>query len=208
VVKNLNKDFPAVAIQTLELDLGSPESIRKAAKELNESISHLDILINNAGQMSIPKLTLTPQGIEYQFAANHIGHFLFTNLVMPKLIAAAKKNEPGATRIVNLTSNWYQFSPVRFDDINFSGNPIPDEQQPDKEHLAQFGIDTQEVYIPEVAYGQSKTANILFGVYLTEHLQAKGILSIAVHPGGMSFRAINILVAPYFSTRGTVKLLG
>ena len=74
--------------------------------------------------------------------------------------------------------------------------------------MAQFGIDTQEVYIPEVAYGQSKTANILFGVYLTEHLQAKGILSIAVHPGGMSFRAINILVAPYFSTRGTVKLLG
>lgn len=185
MVNGLNKDFPTVPIQILELDLESPQSIQKAAKELNASVEHLDILINNAGQMAIQERTLTTQGIEYHFAVNYLGHFLFTNLIMPKLIAAARTNEPGSTRIVNLSAGWHQFSPVRFDDFNFSGNPIPDEQQPDKEYLAKFGHDTEALYIPEVGYAQSKTALILFGVYLTEHLRKRGILSIAVHPGGI-----------------------
>ncbi|PQE17068.1 hypothetical protein CJF30_00003772 [Rutstroemia sp. NJR-2017a BBW] len=186
VVAELSAAYPDVKIETLHLDLASTASVRAAAKELSSKISHLDILINNAGVMSVQDLTLTKEGVEMHFATNHVGHFLFTNLIMGKIIAASKKAQPGSTRIVMLSGGWHQFSPVRFDDLNFEGKPIPEDQQPDKAYLAKFGHPTDNSYIPEVAYAQSKTANILFATYLTEHLYKKhGILSFAVNPGGI-----------------------
>lgn len=184
VVAELSQSFPLVKLQTLELDLESPDSIRKAAQELNASISHLDVLINNAGIMSVQERTLTAQGIEVQFATNHLGHFLFTNLILEKLKAAAQNSPDGATRVVNVSGGWHQFGPVRFSDLNFEGKPMPEEEKPDKDYLAKFGHSTENLYIPEVAYAQSKTANILFSVYLTEHLSKHGIISFALNPGG------------------------
>ena len=63
---------------------------------------------------------------------------------------------------------------------------MSEDQKPDIEYLAKFGHDTVSVYIPEVAYAQSKTANILFSVYLTQHVCKVGILSFAANPGGQS----------------------
>ncbi|TGO34335.1 hypothetical protein BHYA_0202g00200 [Botrytis hyacinthi] len=94
VVAELQATYPDVKVQTLELDLASTESVRAAAKELNSKISHLDILINNAGVMSLQELTLTKEGVEMHFATNHIGHFLFTNLILGKLVAASRKARP------------------------------------------------------------------------------------------------------------------
>lgn len=89
------------------------------------------MLINNAGVMAIPDLTLSEDGIEMSFATNHIGHFLFTNLIIGKLIAASKSS-PTPTRIVNLTSFGHQFSPIRFSDINFTkkASELPEEERP------------------------------------------------------------------------------
>jgi NAD(P)-dependent dehydrogenase (short-subunit alcohol dehydrogenase family) len=64
----------------------------------------VDILVNSAGIMGINELTLTPDGIEIHFATNHIGHLLFTNLIMPKLIKAAESKPKASARIVNISS--------------------------------------------------------------------------------------------------------
>ncbi|TVY83963.1 hypothetical protein LSUE1_G001927 [Lachnellula suecica] len=185
LLTELRETYPNVPFQALELHLELPDSIRRAAEELNASITHLDILINNAGVMSVQELILTPAGIESHFAINHLGHFLFTNLIMEKLIAGAKRSGPGKTRVINLAGDWHHFSQIRFDDLSFQGNPIPLEQQPDKDYLAKYGLATDNVYIPEVGYAQSKTANILFSVYLTQHLSKYGILSFSPNPGGV-----------------------
>ncbi|MER5532914.1 SDR family NAD(P)-dependent oxidoreductase [Streptomyces mirabilis] len=115
----------------------------------------LHILVNNAGVMALPTLDLTPDGWEEQFAANHLGHFALA-LGLHDALAAA-----GNARIVSLSSRGHHASPVEFDDVNFSSRP----------------------YDPWLAYGQSKTANVLFAVGASSHWAADGITANAVHPG-------------------------
>ena len=116
----------------------------------------LHILVNNAGVMASP-LTRTPEGWESQFATNHLGHFgLATGL--HRALAAA-----GGARVVSVSSSAHLRSPVVFDDIMF------DERE----------------YEPWSAYGQSKTANVLFAVDATRRWAGDGILVNALHPGGI-----------------------
>ena len=98
-------------IRTLTLDLNSQAAIRKAAEEVNGYGIVIDVLINCAGIMAAP-YAKTEDGIESQFGVNHIGHFLFTNLIMSSI------KQPGG-RVVNLTSEGYSACGVRFDDPNF-----------------------------------------------------------------------------------------
>jgi NAD(P)-dependent dehydrogenase (short-subunit alcohol dehydrogenase family) len=117
----------------------------------------LHILVNNAGLMALPGLELTPDGWELQFATNHLGHYALAVGLHDALA------EGGDARIVSLSSRGHLRSPVVFDDINFNSRP----------------------YDPWVAYGQSKTANVLFAVGTTRHWSADGITANAVHPGGI-----------------------
>ena len=128
------------------------------------------------------KHEFTAEGIEAQFGANHIGHFLFTNLLMPQLFVAAQSNAPGVTRVVNLTSLGHRLSPIRFHDYNFEGKEIPQEEQHRPLSPALAG-GQKGAYNGYVSYGQAKTANILFSVELNKLLKEKGIISYAVHPG-------------------------
>ncbi|KAH6656004.1 hypothetical protein BKA67DRAFT_676064 [Truncatella angustata] len=185
VANKLHKQFPELVSKVIRLDLSSQTSIREAADEINGVIHHLDILINNAGVMSVQERTLSEDGYEIQFAVNHLGHFLLTNLLMPKLLVAAKHNEPGATRVVNLTGNWHNFSPIRFSDINFTTNELPPEELPNVALMSKMGINCDKVYIPEAAYGQSKAANILFCLYIKHHLRQRGVTAVALNPGGI-----------------------
>lgn len=91
-IKSLRSEYPNVQYHALIMDLASQASVRTAAAKVNDDdgISAIDILVNNAGVMAIPRLTLSEDGIETTFATNHIGHFLFTNLIMPKIISASK----------------------------------------------------------------------------------------------------------------------
>jgi NAD(P)-dependent dehydrogenase (short-subunit alcohol dehydrogenase family) len=118
----------------------------------------LHLLINNAGVMALPELQLTPAGWEMQFAVNHLGHFALARGLHDALAAA------GEARIVSLSSRGHLRSPVVFEDLNFSHRP----------------------YTPFAAYGQSKTANVLFAVEATRRWAAEGILANAVHPGGIA----------------------
>ena len=187
VLERLRGTYPSVRTAILHLDLENLDSVRIAATEVRSLTNHIDVLINNAGVMMVQDRTLTTSGIEIQFATNHVGHFLFTNLIIDMLVTAAQNAaRPGLTRIINISGGWHQFSPVRFDDINFSGKDVPEDQKPATDLLAYFGFEFNGAYSPAVAYSQSKTANILFSTYLTQHLANAGILSLAVNPGGES----------------------
>ena len=142
------------AVDVLELVLDQPDRVREAAKVYLAGHDKLHLLINNAGVMACP-LERTAAGWEMQFATNHMGHFLFTCLLAPILRAAAP------ARIVNLSSAGHRFSGIVFDDIHYERRP----------------------YDKWEAYGQSKTANVLFSVELDRRLGAAGVHVYAIHPG-------------------------
>ena len=114
------RDIAAVApdVQTrfLELDLSSQVQIRKAAAQVNAYREGIDVLVNNAGILSAP-YRQTEDGVESLFGICHIGHFLFTNLIVPKL-------NPNS-RVVSVASDGYMLSPVRFEDWHFDVSSPP-----------------------------------------------------------------------------------
>src|SRR6201993_5315814 len=97
----------------------------------------------------------TADGFETQFGTNHLGHFVFVNRIAPLMRAGS--------RLINLASSGHRFSNVDLEDPNFERTP----------------------YEPFVAYGRSKTANILFAVAFDERHRERGVRAAAVHPGGI-----------------------
>jgi NAD(P)-dependent dehydrogenase (short-subunit alcohol dehydrogenase family) len=182
VLKTVRDAHPDVPVALVALDLMSQESVKAAAVKIASLTDRLDLIINNAGVMSQTRIT-TKEGIEGQFGSCHIGHFLLTNLLMPQVLAAAKSNAPGATRVVNLTSLGHRISPVRFSDYNLTGKDVPPEEKNPIPLPPMFQKNAGDGYNGWVAYGQAKTANILFSVALSERLEGKGVASYAVHPG-------------------------
>ena len=189
----LKAKYPGVNYHFLKIDLSVQDAVRKAAADFLalDAVPHLDILINSAGVMQIPERTLSAEGIEMHFATNHIGHFLFTNLIMSKILKAAEKNPTkGATRIINLTSRSPTTSKIRWDDLTFEkvNETLPEEDQPNYNLQKAWGVESPEKksYLPVEAYGQSKVGNLLFAVGLNMRLFSKyGILAIACNPGTM-----------------------
>lgn len=114
VIDEIEKIDPSIKTTFAEVDLSSIEAVRKGAAGINESVDHIDILINNAGIMAVKEFTKNADGIESQFATNHVGHFLLTNLILNKIVKAGK-----GSRIVNLTSDGHRLSGFRGDDYNF-----------------------------------------------------------------------------------------
>jgi NAD(P)-dependent dehydrogenase (short-subunit alcohol dehydrogenase family) len=118
----------------------------------------LHLLVNNAGVMALQELTRSPEGWELQFATNHLGHFRLAVGLHDALAA------DGRARIVAVSSSAHLRSPVVFDDLHYAFRD----------------------YDPFGAYGQSKTANILFAVGATERWAADGITANALNPGGIA----------------------
>ncbi|KAI1413883.1 retinol dehydrogenase 13 [Hypoxylon sp. FL1857] len=185
VAESIRAKYPGIDVRVVTVDLASHASVRNAASEVSGMISKLDILVNNAGA-TYNSRRWTAEGIEMQFGANHIGPFLFTKLLFPLLDEAAKQSTAGATRIINLSSHGHRLSTIRFHDYNIENKEVPPEEQPFSPLPPTFARVQKDGYMPTIAYAQSKTANILFTLYLQEHLQEKGITSYAVHPGGVS----------------------
>jgi NAD(P)-dependent dehydrogenase (short-subunit alcohol dehydrogenase family) len=183
VLKNIQDEYPDVTIRIVLLDLMSQESVKSTAKEVSQLTNRLDLIINNAGIMTSTRQT-TKEGIEGQFGANHIGHFLLTSLLMPQLLASASSSSEGATRVINLTSLGHRLSPVRFSDYNLkkSNEEVPEEERHGPLH-PMFAKNAADGYNGYVAYGQAKTANILHSVEFNKRFSGRGIRSYAVHPG-------------------------
>ena len=179
VIRTITAKCPTVKTRILELDLASIASISSAADQVHSYAEPaIDIVINNAGVMNIPERSLSVDGFEMQLAVNYLGLALFTNSIMPKLLNSS------AGRVVNIVSNGYALSPFRFSDYNFEGKDLPVEEQPSKEICSAYGLPWGLGYLPAVAYGQSKTASILYTTELAARLKDKSVSVICLHPGG------------------------
>jgi protochlorophyllide reductase len=129
--------------------------VRAAASQLQDRYGRLDLLINNAGVMGLPR-SLTRDGFERQFGINHLGHFALTQALLPLL-----RGQPDA-RVVTVTSGAQYFGRIGFDDLQ-----------------------SERRYDRWQAYGQSKLANVMFALELQQRLDAEaaGVTSLAAHPG-------------------------
>uniref|UniRef100_A0A8C3AV64 Si:dkey-23o4.6 n=1 Tax=Cyclopterus lumpus TaxID=8103 RepID=A0A8C3AV64_CYCLU len=136
------------------LDLGSVYSVRQFAKDFTDGEDRLDVLINNAGVMMCPRW-LTEDGFETQLAVNHLGHFLLTNLLLPKLKSSAP------SRVVTVSSIAHQGGRIDFDDL----------------------FSSKKTYSSLESYRQSKLANVLFSRELGRRLRGSGVSAFCLHPG-------------------------
>ena len=149
---------PDTLVHSVYCDFSKQDSIKKCADEIIGLCGNIDVLINNAGVVNT-SYHETSEGIENTFAVNHLGYFLFTNLLLNKL-----KGENEA-RIVNVSSAAHSFvKEMQWEDINFKNN---------------FGQGLKP-------YGQSKLANLLFTRYLSIKLSTENISVNAIHPGGVN----------------------
>ncbi|CAN1135315.1 Short-chain dehydrogenase TIC 32 B, chloroplastic [Linum perenne] len=178
------KDIENARVDVLLLDLASLKSVAEFVDSFKSLNLPLNILINNAGVMFCPYKT-SEDGIELQFATNHLGHFLLTNLLLEKMKETARATGVQG-RIVNLSSiahiHTYRHG-IAFDHIN-----------------------DQKRYSDKRAYGQSKLANILHAKELSRRLQEEGvnITANAVHPGLIMtplfrYSAVSMRILKFFS---------
>nr|XP_027109629.1 short-chain dehydrogenase TIC 32, chloroplastic-like isoform X3 [Coffea arabica] len=157
------KEIPEAKIDVMELDLSSMASVRRFAAEFNSLGHPLNILINNAGIMGTP-FKLSQDNIELQFATNHLGHFLLTNLLLDTMKKTYYKSKKEG-RIVNVSSDAHRYTyreGIRFDRIS------------DEKGYSSF-----------FAYCQSKLANLLHSYELARRFKEEGveITANSVHPG-------------------------
>jgi NAD(P)-dependent dehydrogenase (short-subunit alcohol dehydrogenase family) len=146
---------PGCSLEVRSLDLSSLQSVRAFAADLAKDHPRIDVLVNNAGIMAIPR-TLTADGFEMQLGTNHLGHFALTGLLLPALAAAP------AARVVSVASTAHRWGTMRWDDLM-------GERRYDK----------------WAWYGQSKLANLLFSFELSRRLAKAhpAMAAIACHPG-------------------------
>lgn len=113
VIKEIKAANPKVNITYVQCDLSDNASVREAAAQVNSLVDRVHILVNNAGIMAARNFHKSADGVETQFAASHLGHFLLTNLIMNKLVAAQGV-------VVNMTSSAYSLAAADTQDPNFN----------------------------------------------------------------------------------------
>ncbi|XP_014360327.2 retinol dehydrogenase 12 [Papilio machaon] len=152
------KDLSETGTLVLEkCDLSSLKSVRDFTQKVLDTEPHVNILVNNAGVMMCPKGE-TEDGFETQFGTNHLGHFLLTMLLLPRI-----RNSVPA-RIVTVSSKAHTRYGINFDDLNYKKRP----------------------YSAMEAYSQSKLANVLFSRELAAKLKEhniEGVNTYSLHPG-------------------------
>ena len=146
---------PAAEVEVRRLDLASLASVREFADRLHADVPALDLLVNNAGVMAIPR-QLTADGFEMQLGTNHLGHFALAGLLLPSMTGSA------GSRVVTVASTAHKPGRIDFDDL--------------------MG---ERTYRKWSAYSQSKLANLLFAYELQRRLDVSGLptISVAAHPG-------------------------
>ena len=154
-VDRIKADVPKADVDLQQLDLASLHSIADFAGRVTSSYDGVDLLVNNAGVMAIPRAT-TADGFEMQFGTNHLGHFALTGRLIDTM-----RDRPGS-RVVTVSSTAHKPGSINFDDLM-----------------------SERSYKKWGAYSQSKLANLLFAYELQRRLAAgnAATISVAVHPG-------------------------
>lgn len=163
-VRNPNdvlKKFTEVSVEAFELDLTSLDSVRSFAQKISAKNIPINVLVNNAGIMFGPRRE-SKDGFEMQLATNHLGHFLLTHLLLPKLREAGTPEL--SARIINVSSCAHHVgSWIDWNDLH-----------------------SREFYSPQGAYGISKAAQIMSTIHLNKELEAMENCHVTVnslHPG-------------------------
>lgn len=148
-------EVPAANLKTMEIDLSKLESVRSFAQSYIKEFNQLDLLINNAGVM-MPPYEKTEDGLELQFEANYLGHFLLTALLIDSLLKTPN------SRVVSLSSIAHKSAKINFNDLQ-----------------------SEKSYSKSMAYGQSKLACLIFAYELQRRLEKRNTttISVAAHPG-------------------------
>jgi NAD(P)-dependent dehydrogenase (short-subunit alcohol dehydrogenase family) len=154
-LKRVRDEVPGADVSCESLDLASLASVRGFAKRVGSAYDGIDLLVNNAGVMAIPRAT-TADGFEMQLGTNHLGHFALTGLLLPSM------RDRAGSRVVTVSSGAHKPGRINFDDL--------------------MG---ERSYKKWGAYSQSKLANLLFAYELDRRLRAAGAktISVAAHPG-------------------------
>ncbi|MFD9128530.1 oxidoreductase [Kitasatospora sp. NPDC059571] len=154
-VADITGAHAGASLEVRRLDLADLDSVKAFAAAVRADGLPVDVLVNNAGVMAPPR-GLSPQGHEQQFAANHLGHFALTGLLLDLL---QQGRDP---RVVTVTSDLHRGGRIHFDDLTGAAK-----------------------YAPMEFYRQSKFANVVFGLELDRRLRAAGspVRSLLAHPG-------------------------
>jgi NAD(P)-dependent dehydrogenase (short-subunit alcohol dehydrogenase family) len=154
-LERVRTEVPDAKAVVAIVDLADLSSVRAFAATLREGGNPIDVLVNNAGVMALPRRQ-TADGFEMQIGTNHLGHFALTGLLLPALLV-----RPGS-RVVTVSSAVAQAGRIHFDDLQ------------GERRYWRWG-----------AYAQSKLANLLFAFELDRRAAAAGtgLISVAAHPG-------------------------
>ncbi|TDF41376.1 SDR family NAD(P)-dependent oxidoreductase [Alteromonadaceae bacterium M269] len=157
-VSKLKGDILQAKVSMLELDLADLDSVRQFSQNFKANHDRLDVLINNAGIMMPNDYMVSKQGFEIQLATNHFGHFVLTKSLMPLLESTSD------SRVVTVSSiaTKMKDADIYFDDLQF-----------------------KKKYVKMASYAQSKLANTMFALELSDRLKESGshVKSVAAHPG-------------------------
>ncbi|KAI9883292.1 MAG: hypothetical protein M1823_004935 [Watsoniomyces obsoletus] len=194
----LSADDVAQRTVFMRCDLTDLENVKRVADQLIQELDRLDILINNAGVPTIPDYILSPQGIETIFAANHMGHFVLTSILLPLLESTA--GQYGDARIAVATSSFH----VACQEIDFASLTSPTRTK------SPTAVDSC------YRYARSKLANILFTRELSRRLTNKGVEDVYVNcffPGNIPTEAMDVwkeLLGSLLGNmlKGTFQVLG
>ncbi len=149
-------------VKMIRADLSLLAEAARLAKDIAGITDRVDLLVNNAGGMT-SKLVITEEGLEQNFAGNHLGPFLLTCHLLPLLRSAAAVTVPGMVRILFTSSDASEMIPaINLDDL---------------QNLENFN--------PGLAYCTGKLANVLFARGLAARLAGEGIVTHVVHPGAV-----------------------
>lgn len=186
VAEEIRSRVPGARLEVRELDLGSLASVRQFAAAFLADHERLHLLINNAGVMNTPR-GKTADGFELQLGVNHLGHFLLTSLLTPRLIESAP------ARVVVLSSCYHDRAMGRDGDIHFGD---------------LFFERTK--YDGWTAYAQSKLANLLHARELGRRLAGTGVTAVSVHPGWVRTNLMRHSMPGWLQagTRPVLRLLG
>jgi NAD(P)-dependent dehydrogenase (short-subunit alcohol dehydrogenase family) len=155
-IESISREVTGARVRYDKLDLASLASVADFAERMRSTRQSLDLLINNAGVMALPRRQTTADGFEMQFGTNHLGHFALTARLMPLLRQAS------GSRVVSVSSLAHRTGFIDFSDLQ-----------------------GERSYSPWKAYGQSKLACLMFSLELQRRSDRAGwgLISNAAHPG-------------------------
>ena len=164
-IEQLSGELPGAELDGVSFDLGSQKAVRNGAAQILERVPALHVLVNNAGIFAGER-TVTDDGIELTFAVNHLGPFLLTELLMPRLLeSAATAKIP--SRVIDVTSIAHTRGRIHLDDLSLAN-----------------------AWTGYAAYAQSKLANVMHAHSLAERHPPASLLAYSLHPGVISTKLL------------------